>query len=177
MGFALWVNRVAHLNFRIFDKPAVTIADVALQAKAWAIDGGLDFIVVDYLTRVKPVKSSGNQTLDVGEVATGLKNIARQINIPVMALAQLNRASTKRTDKRPNMADLRDSGVIEQEADQILLLHRDDEDDNAPAEVIVDKNRHGEVAIRIRKVRRSACLGGVTLITPNRHCIKTGKIS
>ncbi|AMK75381.1 MULTISPECIES: replicative DNA helicase [Methylomonas] len=140
------INRVAHLNFRIFDKPNVTIADVALQAKAWAIDGGLDFVVVDYLTRVKPVKSSGNQTIDVGEVATGLKNIARQIDIPVMALAQLNRSSTKRADKRPTMADLRDSGVIEQEGDQILLLHRDDEDDAAPAEIIVDKNRHGEVA-------------------------------
>lgn len=140
------INRVAHLNFRIFDKPNVTIADVALQTKAWAIDGGLDFVVVDYLTRVKPIKSSGNQTLDVGEVATGLKNIARQIDIPVMALAQLNRSSTKRADKRPNMADLRDSGVIEQEADQILLLHRDDDDDLAPAEIIVDKNRHGEVA-------------------------------
>lgn len=140
------INRVAHLDFRIFDKPNVTIADVALQAKAWAIDGGLDFIVVDYLTRIKPVKSSGNQTLDVGEVATGLKNIARQIDIPVMVLAQLNRSSTKRADKRPIMADLRDSGIIEQEADQILLLHRDDDDDLAPAEVIVDKNRHGEVA-------------------------------
>lgn len=139
------INRIAHLDVRIFDKPDVTIADVALQAKAWAIDGGLDFVVVDYLTRVKPIKTSGNRTIDVGEVAIGLKNIARQINIPVMALAQLNRSSTKRDDKRPIMADLRDSGVIEQEADQILLLHRDD-DDLAPAEIIVDKNRHGEVA-------------------------------
>lgn len=140
------INRVANLDFRIFDKPNVTISDVALQSKAWAIDGGLDFMVVDYLTRIKPVKSSGNQTIDIGEVAIGLKNIARQIEIPVMALAQLNRSSTKRADKRPNMADLRDSGVIEQEADQILLLHRDDDDDLAPAEIIVDKNRHGEVA-------------------------------
>lgn len=113
------INRIAHLDVRIFDKPDVTIADVALQAKAWAIDGGLDFVVVDYLTRVKPVKTSGNRTIDVGEVAIGLKNIARQINVPVMALAQLNRSSTKRDDKRPIMADLRDSGVIEQEADQI----------------------------------------------------------
>ncbi|MDT4330871.1 replicative DNA helicase [Methylomonas sp. MED-D] len=139
------INRIAHLDVRIFDNPDVTIADIALRAKAWAIDGGIDIIIVDYITRIKPIKTSGNRTVDVGEIAIGLKNIARQINIPVMALAQLNRESTKRSDKRPNMAELRDSGVIEQEADQILLLHRDD-DDLAPAEIIIDKNRHGEVA-------------------------------
>ncbi len=139
-------KKVASLNFRINDKPNVTIADVALQCKAWAIDGGVDFIVIDYLTRVKPAKSSGNQTLDVGEVVTGCKNIARQLNIPVMVLAQLNRNITNRSDNRPRMSDLRDSGIIEQEADQILLLCRDD-NDNAPAEIIVDKNRHGECAI------------------------------
>ncbi|PKD39567.1 hypothetical protein CWO84_14790 [Methylomonas sp. Kb3] len=139
------INRVADLPFRIYDKPNVTVADVALQAKAWAIDGGVDFIVIDYLTRIRPVKPSGNQTNDVGEVVTAMKNIARQLNIPLLVLAQLNRNVTNRADKRPTMADLRDSGIIEQEGDQILLLYRDD-DDNAPAEVIVDKNRHGECA-------------------------------
>ena len=146
-------NKVANLNFRINDKPNVTIVDVALQCKAWAIESGVDFIVIDYLTRVKPAKSSGNQTLDVGEVVTGCKNIARQLNIPVMVLAQLNRNVANRNDPRPRMADLRDSGIIEQEADQILLLYRDDDDDLAPAEIIVDKNRHGECAtVRCRYI-------------------------
>lgn len=140
------INKVSNLNFRIYDKPNVTVADVALQTKAWAIDGGVDFIVVDYLTRVKPAKASGNQTNDVGEVVTGMKNIARQLNIPVMVLAQLNRNITTRKDPRPIMADLRDSGVIEQEADQILLLYRPD-DDTDPAQIIIDKNRHGECAV------------------------------
>lgn len=140
------INRIANLDVRVFDNPNITIADVALQCRTWAIDGGIDFIVVDYIGRIKPVKASGNKTVDVGEVAIGLKNIARQIDIPVMALAQLNRESTKRVDKRPIMAELRDSGVIEQEADQVLLLHRDDDNDSTPAEIIVDKNRHGEVA-------------------------------
>lgn len=139
------INRVADLTFRIYDKPNVTVADVALQAKAWAIDGGVDFIVVDYLTRIQPIKPTGNRTNDVGEIAAALKNIARQLNIPVMVLAQLNRNVANRADKRPNMADLRDSGVIEQEADVIVLLYRPD-DDNEPAEAIVDKNRHGECA-------------------------------
>jgi replicative DNA helicase len=139
------INKVANLDFRINDKPSVTVSDVSLQCKAWMIDGGLDFVAIDYLTRIKPVKSSGNQTNDVAEVVTGLKNIARQLDIPVMVLAQLNRNVANRKDPRPCMADLRDSGVVEQEADTILLLYRPD-DDTAPAQIIIDKNRHGECA-------------------------------
>lgn len=140
------VNRVVDLNFRICDKPAMTVADVMMQCKAWAIDGGVDFICIDYLTRVKPAKSSGNQTNDVGDVVTGMKNIARQLNIPIMVLAQLNRKVEDRKIKKPITADLRDSGVIEQEADSILLLYRDEDDEAAPSEIRVQKNRHGECA-------------------------------
>ena len=104
-------------------------------------DGGIDFIAVDYLTRLQPDKQRENQTLSVGEIVTSLKNLARILNIPVVVLAQLNRGSEKRADRTPVMADLRDSGVIEQEADQIIMLYRPE--DGAP-EVIVEKNRHGE---------------------------------
>lgn len=134
------INNTIPLNIRIYDKPSITIADVMLQCKAWAIDGGVDFILIDYLTRVKPVKSLGNQNLDVGEVVTGLKNLARQLNVPVMVLAQLNRDAANRM---PIMSDLRDSGIIEQEADQILMLYRD-RDNPTDAKIIVEKNRHGE---------------------------------
>jgi len=134
-------NRLIGESIRIYDKPVVNVADVMLQSKAWMIDGGVDFIVVDYLTRIKPVRSSGNQVIDVGDVVTGMKNVARSLNIPVMVLAQLNRDAANR---RPVMSDLRDSGVIEQEADQILMLYRDHENPLNPSEVIVEKNRHGE---------------------------------
>lgn len=139
-------NRLVNMNFRIYDKPSITIADVMLQSKAWMLDGGIDFIVIDYLTRVKPVKSCGNQVLDVGDVVTGMKNVARTLNIPVMVLAQLNRDAANR---RPVMSDLRDSGVIEQEADQILMLYRDYENELNPAEIILEKNRHGESKVII----------------------------
>lgn len=139
-------NRLANLDVRVYDKPAVTVADVMLQSKAWMIDGGLDVLVVDYLTRIKPVKSSGNQTLDVGDVATSMKNIARSLNIPVIVLAQLNRDAANR---RPVMSNLRDSGIIEQEADQILMLYRDEENELSPAEIIIEKNRHGESMTRV----------------------------
>ena len=137
-------QRVIDLPIRICDKPNVSITDVTMQCKAWMIDGGIDFIIVDYLTRVKPSKNTGNFVQDIGEVVTGLKNIARTLNIPVMVLAQLNREAA---NKRPVMANLRDSGIIEQEADQVILLYRDEDNEYAPAEMIIEKNRHGQSSI------------------------------
>lgn len=136
------VNKMKKLDIRIYDKPSITISDVALQSKAWAIDGGVDFICIDYLTRIKPTKSKGSSHLDTSEIAIGCKNIARTLGVPVMVLAQLNRNSAN-SNRRPVMSDLRESGRIEEEADQVLLLYRDEENESV-AEVIVDKNRHGE---------------------------------
>ncbi len=138
----LATNNIAKYNFRICDKPAITIGELVMQSRAWMADGGIDFIAVDYLTRLHPDKSRNNQTLDVGDIVTGLKNLARTLNVPVMVLAQLNRGSENRTDKTPVMSDLRDSGVIEQEADQIMMLYRPDEGE---PEIIIEKNRHGAV--------------------------------
>jgi replicative DNA helicase len=137
-------HSITGMSLRICDKPAITVGELAMQARAWMADGGIDFIAVDYLTRLHPDKPSQNQVQDVGNIATSLKNLARNLNIPVMVLAQLNRGSTNRTDKTPVMSDLRDSGVIEQEADQIIMLYRPEE---GAAEVIVDKNRHGECGV------------------------------
>ena len=142
-------STIMGFNLRICDKPAITIGELSMQARAWAADGGLDFIAVDYLTRLHPDKVGFNQNLDVGLIVTGLKNLARNLNIPVMVLAQLNRSGAQRKDKRPVMSDLRDSGIIEQEADQILMLYRPDEDSETefPPEIVIEKNRHGECGI------------------------------
>ena len=131
------------LSIQIYDKPAITIGEVSMQARAWAADGLIDFIAIDYLTRIKPDKEYGNKNLEVGDIVTEFKNLARTLNIPVMVLAQLNRQASSRKDKRPIMSDLRDSGIIEQEADQILMLYREDDD----VEIIIEKNRHGETGI------------------------------
>lgn len=138
---------ISQLNLRVYDKPAITVGELALQARAWAADGGIDFIAVDYLTRLHPDKNTGNQNLDVGVIVTELKNLARNLNIPVMVLAQLNRQSAGRKDKRPIASDLRDSGIIEQEADQIIMLYRPDEEEGGSPELILEKNRHGECGI------------------------------
>jgi replicative DNA helicase len=133
------------LSIRICDKPVMRVSDVMMQCRAWDMDGGVDFVIVDYLTRIKPDKESNNQNLAVGEIVTGMKNMARDFNIPVMVLAQLNRQVTTRANGKPKMSDLRDSGIIEQEADSILLLHRDDETQYSC--ILIDKNRHGESGI------------------------------
>jgi replicative DNA helicase len=141
--------QIKDLQVMICDKPAITVSEIVMQSRAWAMNGGIDFIIVDYLTRVRPDKSTDNRNLDVGEIATGLKNLARVLNVPVMVLAQLNRGSMNRANKRPMVSDLRDSGIIEQEADQVLLLYRPSIEEGSAQrdEVIIDKNRHGECSI------------------------------
>jgi replicative DNA helicase len=138
------------LDIRVFDKPACSVGDVALQARAWMQSGGLDILYVDYLTRLTPDEEQQNRTREVGKMVFGLKTLAKSLDIPVVCLAQINRESDKRADKRPLMSDLRDSGEIEQEADSIMLLYRDSmHNENAPkdtAEIIIDKNRHGPCA-------------------------------
>jgi replicative DNA helicase len=111
------------------------------------LTGGIDVLMVDYLQRLQAEDKSESRTREVGKLAMGLKTLARQMKIPVVVLSQLNRASSQRQDKTPTMADLRDSGEIEQEADMVWLLHRpsvyDPEKPEYEAEIIVEKNRHG----------------------------------
>jgi len=151
-------KRIAELPLFIYDKPVCTVGEIAMQSRAWQENAGLDILFVDYLTRLKPESGSENKAIAVGNIASDLKNVARSLNIPVVCLAQLNRQVENRTGKRPNMGDLRDSGVIEQEADQILMLCRDRpaskeldatsgiDNENEYAEILIEKNRHGGTA-------------------------------
>jgi replicative DNA helicase len=153
--------RIADLPIRIYDRPACKLSDINLQARAWRLTGGLDMLVVDYLQRLVPDEKSDSRTREVGKFASGLKTLARTLNLPVMALSQLNRGLANRADKRPNMADLRDSGEIEQEADSVWMLHRpavyDDKADEYDAEIIIGKNRHGPCEI-IRAGWEGGCM-------------------
>lgn len=109
---------------------------------------GLSLLVVDYLQLMKTTGVSDNRAQEIGAISRGLKLIARELNIPVIAAAQLNRESEKRTDKRPQLSDLRESGSIEADADIVILLHRPDyHDPESPRageiDLIVCKNRNG----------------------------------
>ncbi len=117
-------------------------------------DHTISMVVIDYLQLIRGTdRYKGNRVQEVTEISRGLKTLARELEIPVIALAQLNRGVTDRDDPRPVLSDLRESGSIEQDADLVMLLHRPDyyrqnDDDYEPTnltELIIAKHRHGEV--------------------------------
>lgn len=133
----------------LYDRPAPSIEDVVRQARRWKHEHGIRVLYVDYLQRIRVARGLDRAAHErVGEIAMCLKELARDLAIPVVVLAQVNREVEKRPNKRPGMSDLKDSGTIEQEADLVLTLYRDevyndDTRDAGVAEVVVAKNRHG----------------------------------
>jgi replicative DNA helicase len=140
----------------IDDTPALSVAALRTRARRLKRRHGLSLLVVDYLQLVRPVSSSGqtNRVQEIAEITQGLKAIAKELNIPVLALSQLSRAVEQREDKRPQLADLRESGAIEQDADLVALLHRESQsklgedrtaEEDPKAELIIAKQRNGPV--------------------------------
>jgi replicative DNA helicase len=134
---------------RIFDRPGADIAEVCRVARRWKHQYGIRALYVDYIQRLRIAAMAKSPKHErVGEITSALKNLARELSIPVLALAQVSRKVDERDGQRPTMADLSDSSEIEKEADQILMLWRDKSkphDELVEAEVIVEKNRHGNV--------------------------------
>ncbi len=141
------VNQLKQTELYIFDKSNLKITELMREARRMKYNHNIKAIYVDYIQRIKGSKSQ-DRRLEVAEVVTGLKTLARELEIPVIGLAQVNRSVEAKTDKRPHMGDLLESGVIEQEADVVMLLYRDevynlDSNDKGIIEVLIDKNRHG----------------------------------
>ena len=140
------VAKLASKEIYIYDKSHLTITELMREARRMKYNHDVKAIYVDYIQRVKA--DSENRRLEVAEVVTSLKSLARELQIPVIGLAQVNRSVEQRNDKRPHMGDLLESGVIEQEADVVMLLYRDevyneDSNDKGIIELLIDKNRHG----------------------------------
>lgn len=130
----------------VCDQAGMTVSRIRSIARQCQRHEGLDVIVVDYITLIAG-EGGQNRTLEVGKISTALKNLAKELKVPVIVLAQLNRGPTNRPDKRPRPSDIRDSGQIEQDADVVILVHRDtdtDEGANGVTELIVGKCRHGK---------------------------------
>jgi replicative DNA helicase len=135
----------------------VTIQSIRAKARELQRNKNLSFIVVDYLQMMDTGKETQGRTRDIGVLSRGLKGIAKEFNVPVVALSSLSRASEQRNDKRPIMSDLRESGDIESDADVVQFLYRPDYyaedrnawDENVPseAEVITAKNRNGAIGV------------------------------
>lgn len=141
-------SALSQTDIRVSDNPSITVAE--MNAVCRRLDN-LGLVVIDYLQLMTSAngKESENRATAVSEISRSLKIMAKELNVPVVCLSQLNRGAEGRSDKRPTMSELRESGAIEQDADQIILIYRDDYyNENSPeknvAELIVAKNRHGE---------------------------------
>ena len=141
---------LSQTDIRIDDNPSITVAE--MNAKCRRLEN-LGMVVIDYLQLMSGSgygKGGDNRVTVVGEISRSLKIMAKELNVPVVCLSQLSRGPESRTDKRPMLSDLRESGAIEQDADEVLFLYRDEyynenTEDKGVAECIVSKNRHGEV--------------------------------
>lgn len=134
----------------IDDTPALSPHELAFRARRLKREHDLGLIVVDYLQLMQVPGNKENRATEISEISRSLKALAKELDIPIIALSQLNRGLESRTDKRPIMSDLRESGGIEQDADIILFIYRDEyyNKENSPdkglAEIIVSKHRNGE---------------------------------
>jgi replicative DNA helicase len=129
MNLARIAASVYHLekaHIFIDDSPVASPVDLRSKARRLSADGGLDLIIVDYLQLMMPTKQTkeGNRVVETSDISRGLKAMARELNVPVIALSQLSRAAEHREGGQPRLADLRDSGAIEQDADLVMLLWR-----------------------------------------------------
>jgi len=134
----------------IDDSPVLTAMEIRAKARRLKMDKNIGLIIIDYLQLMKAHRSSERRDLEISEMSRSLKALAKELEIPVLALSQLNRMLEQRNDKRPKLSDLRESGALEQDADVVAFIYRDDvynQDENNPlkgtAEIILAKQRNG----------------------------------
>ena len=150
------INRAAgalyDLAIYIDDSPAISALEIRAKARRMKMEKGLGLVIVDYLQLMRGRASAERRDLEISEISRSLKALAKEVNVPVVALSQLNRKVEDRTNKRPLLSDLRESGAIEQDADVILFIYRDEvynKDEDNPnkgtAELIVAKQRNGPI--------------------------------
>ena len=149
-------SQLANTNLVIDDTPGITIGEIRAKCRRLASsEKGLSLVVIDYLQLISGGKNYGtNRQQEVSDISRSLKTLAMELNVPVIALSQLSRSVEAREDKRPLMSDLRESGSIEQDADIVAFLYRDDyynkeartEDNTSISELIIGKHRNGPTA-------------------------------
>jgi replicative DNA helicase len=146
------VGRLAEAPIYIDDNPHLTIMEIRAKARRLKSRHGLGLVVIDYLQLMTGRNNAENRQVEVSEMSRGLKILARELEVPVVALSQLSRGLEMRQDKRPQLADLRESGSLEQDADVVMFLYRDEmyhaeTADRGMAEVIVAKHRNGPTGV------------------------------
>jgi len=149
IGKSQAVSHLYQLKMHTDDRPGINLGHIRSRCRNVKRKHGLSMIVVDYIQLMRGDGDNRNQ--EIGSITRGLKSIAKEFNVPVVALSQLSRKVDERSDKRPIMSDLRESGEIEQDADVILFIYRDevynkdDIDVKGLAEILCRKNRNGSI--------------------------------
>jgi replicative DNA helicase len=142
---------LAEKSIYIDDNGSNTILDIRAKTRRLKAElKGLDLIIIDYMQLMSVKRNRENRQQEISEISRNLKVLAKELNLPIIALSQLNRGLESRDDKRPKLSDLRESGAIEQDADIVMFIYRDEvynEDSEFPgiAEIIIGKNRHGSI--------------------------------
>jgi replicative DNA helicase len=143
-------GRLAEAPIFIDDTPSISVLELRAKARRLKAEKNLGLVIIDYLQLMKGYGRSENRQQEISEISRSLKAMARELNIPVIAVSQLSRAVEQRSPKRPQLSDLRESGAIEQDADLVILIYREDyynpnTSKKNIAEVIVAKQRNGPV--------------------------------
>jgi replicative DNA helicase len=144
------IGLLADAPMFIDDTPAMTPLELRARARRLKREHGLGMIVIDYLQLMQSPEAGENRATEISNITRSLKGLAKELNVPVIALSQLNRSLEQRPNKRPVMSDLRESGAIEQDADVIFFIYRDevyneDSQDKGTAEIIIAKQRNGPI--------------------------------
>ena len=144
------VRKIGNSNLVIDDTSGITASELRSKCRKLKIEQGLDLVIIDYLQLMTGAgkRKSDSRQQEISDISRSLKVMARELNVPVIALSQLSRAVESRPDKRPMLSDLRESGAIEQDADIVMFIYRDeyynpDSEKKGVAEVIVAKQRSG----------------------------------
>ncbi len=144
--------KLAKAPIYIDDTAAITVRQVRAKAKQLKTEKGLGLIIIDYLQLMQGSRRAENRQQEIADISRSLKGLAKELNIPVLALSQLSRSVEQRPNKRPVMSDLRESGSLEQDADMVMFIYRDeyynpDSEKKGIAEIIISKHRNGPVGI------------------------------
>jgi len=149
---ALALDNLSKTKIFVDDTPSPTILQMRAMARRMQAEHGLGLLMVDYLQLIRPTRVTDSEVQQITEISRNLKALAKELNIPILAISQLSRNSEMRTDQRPRMSDLRSSGSIEQDADVVLMIYREDKvkKDSMKkniAEIMIEKHRNGPTGV------------------------------
>jgi replicative DNA helicase len=163
----------------IDDTPGLAVLELRAKARRLKVEHNIGLIVVDYLQLMQGPRNAQSREQEISAISRSLKALAKELNIPVIALSQLNRSVESRNDKRPALSDLRESGAIEQDADVVVFVHRPEmfgitEQDNEPteglAEIIIGKQRNGPTdTIKLQFIKNYARFESRTVFRPETY--------